>query len=112
MMYKVTILYPVKAQDRFDMDYYIREHVPLSRSVFGSALKGLAIETAADTDNTVFPESPYKVIGHLFFEKVADFYDNFLPNQALLEADASRYTNVPPEIQISKVIMWEHFASQ
>lgn len=102
-MFKITIFYSVNENDWFDMAYYTEKHVPLSKSVFGDSLKGLMIEEGNA------PDVPYKVIGHLFFEELDQFYDHFLPNKKRLEKDAENYTNVEAVIQISKVVVWEHF---
>ncbi|PIF46128.1 uncharacterized protein (TIGR02118 family) [Chryseobacterium sp. 52] len=107
-MFKVTIFYPVKEGDWFDMEYYIQKHVPLSRSIFGGVLKGWAVEEADDQEGDG-QNFPYRVIGHLFFEKVEDFYTRFLPNKETLEKDALHYTNVKAVIQISRVIVWNHY---
>lgn len=107
-MYKVTIFYPVKDNDWFDMEYYMTTHMPLSKSVFGEALKGLAIEEAYNQQSGTH-HFPYQVIGHLFFEKTEDFYSKFLPNKEILEKDAKNYTNVEAIIQISRVVVWNHY---
>lgn len=105
-MIKVTVFYPVKEGDWFDVHYYLEKHMPLSQSSFGDRLKGIAIE-----ENTASPDLNknlvyYRVIGHLFFEKTEDFYEKFLPNEEILVEDAKRYTNVTPILQISKVLIW------
>ncbi|MCC9070636.1 hypothetical protein LNQ49_03355 [Flavobacterium sp. F-65] len=63
-MIKVTVFYPVKENDWFDLPYYLNNHMPLSKSIFGAVLKGIAIEenTAAASDEVI----SYKIIGHLF----------------------------------------------
>lgn len=108
-MFKVSIFYPVKENDWFDMEYYLQKHVPLSRSVFGKSLKGLAIEEAYNDEKNETYQYLYKVIGHLFFEKVEDFYLNFLPNEELLRKDSENYTNVDPILQICRVIVCDHY---
>lgn len=107
-MFKITIFYPVKENDWFDLEYYTQKHVPLSKSVFGDSLKGLAIEEAYNLENDA-QDYQYKVIGHLFFDKVEDFYERFLPKKEILEEDAKNYTNVDAILQISKVVVWEHY---
>ncbi|WP_267402857.1 MULTISPECIES: EthD family reductase [unclassified Chryseobacterium] len=102
-MFKITIFYPVKHNDWFDMEYYTEKHLALSKSVFGNYLKGIGIEKSESSD------SVYKVIGHLFFEEIEHFYNCFLPNKTILEEDAVHYTNVKAVIQISKVIVWQNF---
>lgn len=107
-MYKITIFYPVKENDWFDMEYYVEKHVPLSKSIFGDSLKGLAIEEAYNHEQDAQNRS-YKVIGHLFFERIEEFYEKFLPKKRILEEDAKNYTSVNALIQISKVVVWDHY---
>ena len=103
-MVKVTVFYPVKEGDFFDMEYYSTQHVALSSSVFGDALKGLGIEQVSNNS----PECLYQVIGNLFFETEQDFYDRYLPNAEILAQDAIQYTNVTPILQISNLVLWTY----
>ena len=43
-MIKVTIFYPFHQGCWFDKDYYLQQHLPLSKSIFGKFLKGIAIK--------------------------------------------------------------------
>jgi uncharacterized protein (TIGR02118 family) len=106
-MIKITVFYPLKENDWFDLKYYSQKHATLSKSIFGDSLRGLVIEEAYSYENSDAQDFPYKVIGHLFFDHVDDFYARYLPNKDLLTDDAKNYTNVNPVIQISKVIVWE-----
>jgi len=104
-MIKVTVFYSLKKGDWFDVSYYLEKHMPLSKSIFAEALKGIAIEeNTSATLNTDDPVS-FKIIGHLFFESVEDFYEKFLPNKEILFEDALKYTNIVPTLQISKVLI-------
>lgn len=74
-----------------------------------SFIKGLAIEKAYNDGKNETYQYLYKVIGHLFFEKVEDFYLNFLPNEELLRKDSQNDTNVDPILQICRVIVCDHY---
>lgn len=105
-MVKVTIFYPFHQGCWFDSDYYLNQHLTLSKSVFGNLLKGFAIEeqeSALFTDDLIL----YKIIGHLFFEKKEDFFAKFLPEADRLSKDALNYTDIIPIIQINKILVWQ-----
>ncbi|WP_428229050.1 EthD family reductase [Flavobacterium sp.] len=104
-MIKVTVFYPVKKTDWFDISYYLEKHMPLSKSLFGEVLKGIAIEENMTDSAAADQNGMYKIIGHLFFESMEDFYDKFLANKEILYQDALNYTNVIPVLQISKVLV-------
>jgi uncharacterized protein (TIGR02118 family) len=106
-MVKVTIFYPFHQGCWFDTNYYLEQHVPLSKSVFGEFLKGIAIEEHEDSAIINGELISYKIIGHLFFEKEEHFYRKFLPEQKKLSEDALNYTDIIPFIQINKVLVWQ-----
>jgi hypothetical protein len=43
-MITLNIFYPFKEGSRFDMDYYLNTHIPMSIQRLGNALKGVVIE--------------------------------------------------------------------
>lgn len=106
-MVKVTIFYPVHPGCWFDKEYYLNQHLPLSKSVFGELLKGIAIEEQEDAAIINGEPVAYKIIGHLFFEKKEHFHMKFLPGQERLSQDALNYTDIIPFIQINKVLVWQ-----
>ena len=101
-MIKVSVLYPCHEGSKFDMDYYLKRHVPLVRSRLGNAIKNFAVEQGI---SAVEPGSPpaYSAMGHLYFETVEAFQAAFAQHGAELVADIPNYTNVQPVIQISEV---------
>ncbi|QQT24690.1 EthD family reductase [Sphingobacterium spiritivorum] len=102
-MIKVTIFYPKGEGTTFDMDYYIRKHMPLVQRVYGDALKGLTIDKGIGGGS---PETaaPYMAMGHLYFENVAAYEEGLKKNRETFAADFPKYTNVMPVVQISEVI--------
>ncbi len=102
-MVKVSIFYPNKDGGKFDLDYYLNTHVPLSKERHGSALKEFIVERGI---NGGPPDSkaPYVVVANLLFDSVEAFYEAFMPHAEELQGDIPNYTNVEPVIQISEVL--------
>jgi len=101
-MIKVSILYPNKPGSRFDLDYYLNQHMPMVIEKLGGALKGVSIDHGLTSD---LPDSPplYVAMCHLLFDSVEAFQAAFMPHAAALQGDIPNYTDVEPGIQISEV---------
>jgi uncharacterized protein (TIGR02118 family) len=101
-MIKVTFLYPNVEGSRFDLDYYGTAHVALVRQKLGEALKNLSINYGL---SGIAPGSKpsFHAIGNLSFDSLAAFYEAFAPHIEEFKADAAKYTDVEPIIQISDV---------
>jgi uncharacterized protein (TIGR02118 family) len=101
-MIKVSILYPNKPGSRFDLDYYLNQHMPMTIAKLGAALKGVSIDHGVAGE---LPDSPplYVAMCHLLFDSVEAFYAAFTPHAATLQGDIPNYTDVEPGIQISEV---------
>ena len=71
-MIKVSALYPNTAGSKFDMPYYVDQHIPMVRQKLGSALRGVSVEEGLGGGQ---PESPpaYLAMGHLLFDSVEAF---------------------------------------
>ena len=101
-MIKVSILYPNKPGSRFDLDYYLNQHMPMTIAKLGAALKGVSIDHGVAGE---LPDSPplYVAMCHLLFDSVEAFYAAFTPHAATLQGDIPNYTDVEPGFQISEV---------
>lgn len=102
-MIKVTVLYPNGDGKTFDMDYYTNKHMPLMATLFGDAVKCIAIDkgVSSGTPNTPVP---FLAIGYLYFDKLADYEKALEPNVERIRNDFPKYTNIQPLIQISEVL--------
>lgn len=106
-MVKITVEYPINESSWFDITYYAKKHLPLSKSIFGSVLKGVTIEQRVDEHDYGICKM---VIGCLFFNTADDFYNHYLPAAELLSKDAENYTNVTPRIHLSIMNVMEDFS--
>lgn len=103
-MVRISILYPNTEGSRFDMDYYLRTHMPRSIELLSAApgFKGVSVEQGLSGGA---PDSPpaYVAMCHFLFESVDAFLAAFMPNAAELQGDIPNYTDVTPTIQMSQV---------
>ncbi|MBX2842998.1 MAG: EthD family reductase [Flammeovirgaceae bacterium] len=102
-MIKVTILYPNGDGKTFDMDYYSKKHMPMIASLFGESLKKLVIDKGISGRMPEDP-MPYLAIGYLYFDKLSDYQNAFVPNAEKIVSDIPNYTNIQPVLQISEVL--------
>ncbi|MHB9118586.1 MAG: EthD family reductase [Burkholderiales bacterium] len=101
-MVKLSILYPSREGGRFDMDYYLNTHMPLSIRLLGTALKGLNVEQGLSGGLPDSP-APYVALCHMLFDSPQAFYEAFMPHAETLQGDIPNYTDIEPLIQISAV---------
>jgi uncharacterized protein (TIGR02118 family) len=105
-MIKVSIFYPNKPNGRFDVDYYVNVHMPMSIDKLGPAIKSVSVEIGRSGP---LPEQapPYVALCHFVCDSPQAFYDAFLPHADLLQGDMRVYTDIEPVIQISEIkISW------
>lgn len=101
-MIKVSILYPNKTGSRFDMDYYVNTHMPMSIQKLGSALRSVIVEQGV-SGVAQGSQPAYVAMCHLFFDSVEAFLDAFMPHAAVLQGDIPNYTDIEPVIQYSEI---------
>jgi uncharacterized protein (TIGR02118 family) len=103
-MVKISIFYPNKKESRFDMNYYINIHMPMSIKLL-SANKGFRGVTV---DRGVGGEAPdsdpeYTAMCHFLFDSIEEFLAAFSPHAKILQGDMLNYTDIKPVIQISAI---------
>jgi uncharacterized protein (TIGR02118 family) len=101
-MTKVSIHYPNQAGSRFDADYYVNVHMPMSISSLGAAIKAVSVEIGVSGALPGQPP-PYAALCHFVCESADAFYSAFMPHAAALQGDMINYTDIEPVIQISEI---------
>ncbi|BBL58307.1 EthD family reductase [Methylomonas koyamae] len=105
-MKKISILYPNRADARFDFAYYVDSHMPLSieRLSAHPGYRGVSVERGL---GGAVPGSPpaYVAMCHFLFESVEDFLVAFMPHAAELQGDMPNYTDIEPVIQFNDVLI-------
>jgi uncharacterized protein (TIGR02118 family) len=103
-MIKVSILYPQTPGATFDMDYYLRTHMPLSLARLRShpGFVALSVERGvAAPQSDIAPA--YVAMCHYTFTTAEDFVAAFMPHASELQGDMPNYTTIAPVVQFSEV---------
>ena len=101
-MVKITVLYPNIEARRFDVDYYLNIHMPMSIEKLGASMKGVTVEIGISGAPEGTPP-PYAALCHFLYESADAFLKAFMPHAELLMGDMVNYTDIESVIQISEV---------
>jgi uncharacterized protein (TIGR02118 family) len=103
-MVKISIFYPYKQGSSFNMDYYLKSHIPMVQRKLGAACKQVTVEQGI---SGVQPgtEPPFSVTAHMLFDSAEAFHAAFGPPSAEILADIPNYTKEQPIVQIGEVKM-------
>ncbi|MGH8220333.1 MAG: EthD family reductase [Steroidobacteraceae bacterium] len=101
-MITVTVLYPNQDGARFDMSYYLGQHIPMVKKLLGSALKGVIVEQGV-SGGAPGTKPAYAVLCHLRFDSAEAFQAAFAAHSAQVAADVPNYASAAPVIQLSEV---------
>lgn len=103
-MVKISIFYPNTSGARFDMDYYLRTHMPesIARLSASRGFRGVSVERGVGGAE---PGSspPYIAMCHYLFDSADDFLAAFQQHADFLQGDMPTYTDIPAVIQLSAV---------
>lgn len=101
-MFRISVMYPNTAGKRFDMDYYLNNHMPMVGEKMGSRLKGSQVDHGLAGGA---PDAPatYLVMAHLLVDSVEDFQAAMAEHGNEIMGDIPNYTDIEPVIQISEV---------
>lgn len=109
-MVKVSVFYPHAPAARFDFDYYLRIHMPMSLRLLGPAIRSASVERGIE--GTEAGSTPaFVALCHFVCDSRQSFEAAFLPNAAQLQGDMPNYTDIAPIIQISEIAL-THQAAQ
>ena len=103
-MVNINILYPKSDGSHFDIEYYLKKHMPLSieRLSLAKGFKAVSVERGVAIKEPKI-DSTYFAICRYTFETTEDFLTAFLPNAEELQGDMPNYTNIEPIIQITEI---------
>ena len=101
-MIKVTILYPHTPQSKFDFDYYLGTHMPLSIARLGLAMTAITVERVLNP-GPPWPTPAYIAICSFVCESREAYEAAFIPHMAELQADMPNYTDGQQVVLISEI---------
>jgi uncharacterized protein (TIGR02118 family) len=101
-MITVSVMYPATEGSKFDMDYYLKTHVPLAGARWGSfGLRDAKVLRGTGAPGGAAPS--YSVIALLTFESAADFQRAVAAHGKEVMGDIPNFTNVQPVVQINEI---------
>jgi len=103
-MVRLTILYPNSEGKKFDKEYYINTHIPLSLKLQGTAVKHVSVEFGFSAGLPGSPP-PYTAICNFLYDSLEAFQNAFMPHADILTKDILNYTDTKALIQFSEVKM-------
>ena len=71
-MLKVSVLYPRTEGGKFDMEYFLRQHLPLVDKAWGAALIKKEIDAGLSGPGPGTPPT-YVAAAHLYFDSIESF---------------------------------------
>jgi uncharacterized protein (TIGR02118 family) len=101
-MIRIAAVYPYQEGRRFDLDYYIKVHLPKVQEKFGPY--GLSkIEIDKPLESHEGTRSPFFAIGYLYFPSLKDFQKAYAAVGKEVVGDIIKYTDVKPMIQVGEI---------
>ena len=103
-MVTISIFYPQTPGATFDMDYYLRTHMPMSLARLRShpGFIALSVERGVAAPGTDIAP-PYVAVCRYTFRTADDFVAAFSPHALELQSDIPRYTTITPIVQFGAV---------
>jgi len=102
-MIKVTILYPNRPGSRFDHDYYLNTHMPLSVKRLGAAMRSITVQRGVNAPP--WPEPTYAAICEFVCDSRDAYEQAFFPHMAELQGDMANFTDVEAVVQLSEIVL-------
>jgi uncharacterized protein (TIGR02118 family) len=103
-MTKLSIFYPNTEGKKFDKEYYINTHMPLSIQLQGDAVKHVEVEFGF-SGGMPGSKPPFIAVCHFLYDSFEAFEKAFMPHADTLMKDILNYTDIETVIQFSEVKM-------
>jgi len=101
---KISIFYSTAKGSRFDFDYYLTKHMPVSieKLSAGKGFRGVSVERGVG-GGAPGSEPTYIAMCHYLFDSAEEFLAAFNQHAEFLQGDIPNYTDIEPIIQFSQV---------
>jgi uncharacterized protein (TIGR02118 family) len=103
-MIRVTVFHQNTDGKRFDQEYYVTKHIPAIKDRLGAACKRIEVDRGL-SGGQPGTKPPFLVLTHLFFDSLDTFRAAFGPQASWVAEDRKNYTDEPPLLQISEVVV-------
>lgn len=103
-MIKLSIFYPNEEGKKFDKDYYLNVHMPLSIKLQGNAIKHVEVDFGF-SGGMPGSKAPNVAVCHFLYDSFEAFQNAFMPHAETLMNDIANYTDIKTVIQFSEVKM-------
>ncbi|MBV9963505.1 MAG: EthD family reductase [Parafilimonas sp.] len=103
-MIKLSVFYPNEEGKKFDKDYYLDVHMPLSIKLQGDAVKHVEVEFGF-SGGMPGSQPPYVAVCHFLYDSFETFQQAFMPHAQTLMDDIQNYTDIQTVLQFSEVKM-------
>ena len=101
-MIELSVMYPEAKEKRFNLDYYMKEHMRLVQTTWAGLIQD-AYVTRGVTGAVNGAPPLYRVTAHIRFASMQDL-GKALARGAELFADIPNFTDIQPVVQTSEVI--------
>ncbi|MGY2047475.1 EthD family reductase [Methylobacterium sp. JK268] len=105
-MILVSVMYPGGASPAaFDLDYYLKHHMPLVRERWS----GMGLEKAEVVKAAATPDgspAPFQIIALLSFRSLDDFQKAVAAHGQEIFADIPNFTQAQAQVQINEPQAW------
>ena len=101
-MIKLSTFYSNEKGKTFDKEYFLKTHLPLAKSAWGTALKKQEIDFGLSGRGAAVPP-PYVAVIHLYFDSIEAIQSAIGPQHQTLEQQTSKFTDIQPVMQLSMV---------
>ncbi|MCU1300356.1 MAG: hypothetical protein JWQ87_640 [Candidatus Sulfotelmatobacter sp.] len=95
----VTVVYPNKANSKFDFDYYMKKHIPLVEGLVGKS-----IEVRRGMSSVTGSPAAFVCVAAIPIDSMAAFQAVLAQHGTEILADIPNYTNIEPLIQFDEVL--------
>jgi uncharacterized protein (TIGR02118 family) len=101
-MVKLSIFYAGDESKKFDKEYYLNVHMPLSIKLQGEAVKHVEVDFGF-SGGLPGSKPPYVAVCHFLYDSFEAFQQAFMPHAETLMKDITNYTDIETVIQFSEV---------
>ena len=102
-MVRLSVFYPNIEGKKFDKDYYLQVHMPLTLNLQGPFVKSVQVDFG--TSGTPGTRPPFVATCHFTYDSYQAFESAFMPHADTLMKDIANYTDIESLIQFSDIVL-------